>query len=173
METDISDTGRLEQLPKWLNLIPMVTQWLWLSVRYRSITLPSSCNPAIVTGGMVGEGKMDYFDAMGDRALAFVTPTVCLTCDGEAGLGAVDAAMASAAIHYPVVVKPNLGWCGYGVRKIDSSAQMLGYLKVYPTGEQFVIQDWLADAGEAGIFYMRHPGEAYGEVIGMLLREYP
>ena len=23
--------GRFEQLPKWLNLIPMVLQWLWLA----------------------------------------------------------------------------------------------------------------------------------------------
>lgn len=173
MENDINKAGRLEQLPKWLNLIPMVTQWLWLAMRYRSITLPSSCNPAILTGGMVGEGKMDYFDTMGNLALAYVTPTVCVTCDGEKSLDPVEAAMAGAAINYPVVVKPNLGWCGYGVRKIAGRGEMLDYLKAYPLGEQFVIQDWLADAGEAGIFYMRHPDGPCGRVIGMLLREFP
>ncbi len=171
--TGRAEAGRLEQLPKWLNLIPMVAQWLWLAMRYHSITLPSSCNPAILTGGMVGEGKMDYFDTMGERALAYVTPTVCLMCCGEKSLDDVEAAMAGASIHYPVVVKPNLGWCGFGVRKIDGSRQMLEYLKAYPLGEQFVIQDWLADTGEAGIFYMRHPGDSCGQVIGMLLREFP
>ena len=34
--------GSLERLPKWLNLLPMVTQWLWLSAKYGAITLPSS-----------------------------------------------------------------------------------------------------------------------------------
>lgn len=169
----LAEAGRLEQLPKWVNLIPMITQWLWLAMRYRAITLPSSCNPGILTGGMVGEGKMDYFDIMGERARAFVTPTVCLTSAGVKSLGEVEAAMADATINYPVVVKPNLGWCGFGVRKIDNRSQLLDYLQAYPLGEQFVIQDWLADAGEAGIFYMRHPGEPGGQVIGMLLRQFP
>ena len=43
--------GAFEQLPKWLNLVPMVIQWLWLAIRYRSVTLPSTANPAILAGG--------------------------------------------------------------------------------------------------------------------------
>ena len=165
--------GSLERLPKWLNLLPMVTQWLWLSAKYGAITLPSSTNPAILTGGMVGEGKMDYFDIMGERALAFVTPTVCVTCAGEHSLADVQQAMAREGIHWPVVVKPNLGWCGFGVRKVAGIGEMRAYLRVFPQGEQLVIQDCLDDPGEAGIFYMRHPDEPRGQVIGMLLRQFP
>ena len=62
--------GAFEQLPKWLNLIPMVAQWAWLGLRYRSLTLPSSANPAITSGGLVGEGKQEYFASMGPLALA-------------------------------------------------------------------------------------------------------
>ena len=46
--------GTLEALPKWLNLIPIVAQWLWLAIKYRSVTLPSCSNPAITSGGLVG-----------------------------------------------------------------------------------------------------------------------
>jgi hypothetical protein len=166
-------TGRLERLPKWLNLVPMLTQWLWLSARYASITLPSSANPSILTGGMVGEGKMDYFSIMGERAMAFVTPTVCVTCMGVQSLPDVQAAMAGKGIEWPVVVKPNLGWCGFGVRKVAGIGEMRAYLRVFPQGEQLVIQDCLDDPGEAGIFYMRHPDEPRGHIIGMLLRQFP
>ncbi|MEJ7746225.1 MAG: hypothetical protein WKF61_05645 [Luteimonas sp.] len=67
---DTRIVGRFEQLPKWLNLIPMVAQWLWLGLRYRSVTLPSAANPRITAGGMVGEGKLEYFDIMGSLARA-------------------------------------------------------------------------------------------------------
>src|SRR5690348_1184142 len=62
--------GRLENLPKWLNLVPMVAQWLWLSLRHGSWTLPAAANPAITAGGLVGEGKAEYFRIMGPLARA-------------------------------------------------------------------------------------------------------
>ena len=165
--------GRLESLPKWVNLIPMVAQWLWLSIKYRSITLPSCSNPSVLTGGMVGEGKMDYFDIMGEQARAFVTPTACVTCAGEHSIEEVEDAMTREVISYPIVVKPNLGWCGFGVRRVDDRSQLRAYLRAYPHGEQILIQNWLPEPGEAGIFYMRHPNEARGQVIGLLLRQFP
>ncbi|MDB5870981.1 MAG: hypothetical protein JWQ07_423 [Ramlibacter sp.] len=165
--------GRLERLPKWLNLVPMVAQWAWLSLRYRSITLPSCANPAIVTGGMVGEGKLEYFDVMGPAAASFVAATTSVIARGAASLPEAEAAMALAGLAYPVVVKPDLGWCGFGVRRIDGRAELCAYLDAYPAGERIVIQEWLDDAGEAGIFYMRHPAHDSGQVIGILLRHYP
>ena len=54
--------GRLERLPKWLNLIPMIAQWLWLSLRYGSWTLPGAANPRITAGGLVFIGAtMDRY----------------------------------------------------------------------------------------------------------------
>jgi hypothetical protein len=43
----------------------------------------------------------------------------------------------------------------------------------FPQGERIVLQRWLPDPGEAGIFYMRQPGETTGKIIGLLLRHYP
>ncbi|MEP6633345.1 MAG: hypothetical protein ABJA62_03970, partial [Luteimonas sp.] len=71
--------GRFEQLPKWLNLIPMVVQWLWLGLRYGSVTLPSSANPAITAGGLVGEGKLEYFAIMGALAKAATAQYIGVT----------------------------------------------------------------------------------------------
>uniref|UniRef100_UPI003B5AEA30 hypothetical protein n=1 Tax=Novacetimonas labruscae TaxID=3229898 RepID=UPI003B5AEA30 len=49
--------GAMERLPKPVLCIPLVLQWLWLGLRYRSLTLPSVVNPAIETGGLAGESK--------------------------------------------------------------------------------------------------------------------
>ena len=60
--------GAFERLPKWLNLVPMVAQWLWLGIRHGSVTLPSSANPHITAGGLVGDTKSEYFNGMGPLA---------------------------------------------------------------------------------------------------------
>lgn len=170
---ETAPVGRLERLPKWLNLVPMVAQWAWLSIRYRAITLPSCANPSIVAGGLVGEGKLEYFQIMGKTALRRVAATTSVIAHGAASLDNARAAMQDAGLSYPVIVKPDLGWCGFGVRRIDSPDEMRGYLQAYPDGECVLIQEWRDDPGEAGIFYMRHPSEERGQIIGMLLRHYP
>ena len=93
-----SRIGRLERLPKWLNLFPIVTQWAWLSLKYRSITLPSCCNPAITTGGMVGEGKVEYLDIMG---VGWTKP----------------ARPASFTCEDPVTEKDKSSACSYGISR--------------------------------------------------------
>lgn len=164
--------GTLERLPKWLNLVPIVTQWAWLSIRYRSISLPSTANPAIATGGMVGEGKMEYLHIMGARALSATVTTTSVTATGIDSVVDAEAAMERSGLTYPVVLKPDLGWCGFGVRRIDDRTELARYCAAYPSGERIVIQRWVEDLGEAGIFYMRSPDEKNGRVIGMLLRHY-
>ena len=50
----------------------LALQWLWLALRYQSLTLPTIANPAITAGGLMGEGKLEYFDGMGPLALSGV-----------------------------------------------------------------------------------------------------
>jgi len=165
--------GSFEQLPKWLNLIPMVAQWIWLGIRYRSFTLPSSANPGITSGGMVGEGKLEYFAAMGDIALAATAEHIGVeNCPGL-DADAVIVRMRTAGLQFPIVAKPDVGWCGYGVRLLASHGELDDYLRRFPCSETFLLQRYLPEPGEAGLFYMREPDTAAGRLIGILLRDYP
>lgn len=165
--------GQLERLPKCLNLVPMVIQWLWLAIRYRSVTLPSTANPAILAGGLVGEGKADYFATMGLRALATVARFTTIINEGAGGLSAAKLAMVDAMLAFPVIAKPDIGWCGFGVRLIRSDAELTTYLERFPRGERIILQRFLPQDGEAGIFYVRMPGATKGRLIGILLRHFP
>lgn len=167
------EVGRFEQLPKWLNLVPMVLQWLWLSLRYGSVTLPSSANPGITAGGLVGEGKLEYFSLMGPVARAATAEHIGIPIEESTRVDEVIGAMDSAGLRFPIVVKPDLGWCGYGVRKITDRDALAHYLALYPCGQTLVLQRYLAEEGEAGLFYMRHRDEPAGRLIGVLLRHYP
>jgi hypothetical protein len=171
-------TGRarlsaLEQMPKWLICIPLVIQWSWLALRHGSITVPSAANPGITAGGLVGEGKLEYFDAMGARARAVTARHVGLRDGAGYSDPQLGALLRAAALRFPLVAKPDLGLCGYGVCKLDSLAALRGYLDRYPAGETVVLQQYLDDDNEAGIFYARDPVSGAGRLIGLALREFP
>lgn len=165
--------GRFEQLPKWLNLIPMVLQWAWLGLRYGSISLPSCANPLITSGGMVGDGKLEYFATMGPLALAATAEHIGVRNTEGLDVGQVIARMQAAGLGFPIVAKPDMGWCGYGVRLLAGASELTDYLRRFPREQTFLLQRYLPDPGEAGLFYMREPGAASGRLIGILLRHYP
>ena len=165
--------GAFERLPKWLNLVPMVAQWLWLGLRHGSVTLPSSANPHITAGGLVGETKSEYFNCMGSLARSRVADFVMIQPGGSAALPAALQAMREANLEFPIVAKPDLGWCGFGVRRVDDASALSDYLSHYPRGAALMLQQYLAEPGEAGLFYMRHPDDRVGRLLGILLRHYP
>lgn len=166
-------TGRFEQLPKWLNLVPMVLQWAWLGLRHGSFTLPSAANPGITAGGLVGEGKLEYFRSMGPLARSATADFVRIDNVHDHDVGALLALMRGAGLDFPVIAKPDLGWCGFGVRLLDDADALADYQRRFPDGECFLLQRYLPEPGEAGIFYMREPDAATGQLIGILLRHYP
>ncbi len=165
--------GRFERLPKWLNLVPMVVQWIWLGARYRSVTLPSSANPRITAGGLVGEGKLEYFRIMGPLARAATATYVGVPIGAATTVDDLLDAMAGAGIEFPIVVKPDLGWCGYGVNRIADESALATYLSSFPAGQTLILQRYLQEEGEAGLFYVRHPDNEAGSLLGVLLRHYP
>jgi hypothetical protein len=165
--------GFLERLPKWLIVIPLLFQWLFLSLRYRAAVLPSVANPMITSGGLVGEGKMEYFRIMGRQALAATARTNCFTVHSVTALTDAVACMRDAGLEFPVIVKPDIGWCGFGVRRIETLTCLADYVAAFPTGARLVLQAYIPDEGEAGIFYVRRPGETTGRLLGLALRYFP
>ena len=159
-------------MPKWLICVPLVLQWLWLSLRYRSATLPSAANPAITAGGLVGETKLEYFRSMGPLARAATATHCALPPALRQSAAQMEAAMAEARLGFPLMVKPDLGMCGFGVRLVADSPALQAYVAGFPAQQTIVLQEYLPQEGEAGIFYARQPGAA-GRIIGLALRYFP
>lgn len=75
LATQTLPCGALENMPRWLICIPLVLQWCSLALRYRSLTLPSSANPAITSGGLVGRRQAGVFPGHGPaRSVVHRTP---------------------------------------------------------------------------------------------------
>lgn len=165
--------GALERLPKWLICIPLVLQWLWLGLRHGSLALPTIANPHITAGGMVGEGKLEYFAGMGPVARAATARHCGLRVREGLSSEALAGAVQRAGLGFPLVAKPDLGLCGHGVRRINSLLELQRYIERFPRGETVVLQEYLPQEGEAGIFYARDPVTGEGRLIGLALREFP
>lgn len=164
--------GALERLPKWLICVPLVLQWLWLGLQHRCLTLPAAANPLLTAGGLMGEGKLECLRGMGPVARAATARTAALPNTGRLRDRDLEQAVARAGLAFPLIAKPDLGLCGYGVARVDSLADLRAYVAAFPVGEVVVLQEWLPAAGEAGIFYARHPAGA-GRIIGLALRHFP
>lgn len=150
----------------------MVVQWLLLGLRYGSLSLPSAADPSIPIGGLVGESKRAYFDQ--------VDPTLECWIARNAGIVAGPTATTEALVElerlglsFPVIAKPDIGWCGFGVRRIDDAASLGSYIADYPAGETLLLQEYLDLPGEAGLFYVRRPGQRRGRLLSLTVREPP
>ena len=73
-------------------------------------------------------------------------------------------------LTYPVIAKPDRGFRGYLVRKIDSPEALLRYLKELQT--DVLIQEFIPFKKELGIFYHRFPGNDRGKVTSVTIKEF-
>ena len=165
-----------ERLPWWMFYAPVVLMWLMLSLRYRSFTLPTAANPSFECGGLVGESKNQAMLQVAPEAMPWFAPHVLLTRSLAArqdsaaeDLQIALRALNSAALAFPVVAKPDRGHQGYGVRPIYCVADLLDYIDAFPHGETIVLQKLISLQHEAGVFYVRLPGERSGRIFSMNL----
>lgn len=165
-----------ETIPNSLFYIPVGLRWLILSFRYSSLTLPTVSNPNIETGGFWGESKSNIMSQVGEGQQTWIAEFVTLHRNGsgaQADLGAAISLMENKGLGFPIVVKPDVGWQGYGVRLVEDAAHLGQYISAYPKGEKMLLQRPIPHDGEAGIFYVRMPGEQHGQVLSVTLRYFP
>ncbi|GAA5266028.1 hypothetical protein ACOSOMT5_P2455 [Acidiphilium sp. MT5] len=162
--------------PGFVFYAPVVVFWIAQSIRHRSVTLPTLTNPLIEAGGVCGESKTDILDQMGPVGREFLAPYVGITTLGVVGADNVrmaEAAMRAQNLAYPVVAKPDMSCNGAGVRVIADRADLARYLAEFPPATRMQLQALVTDEGEAGIFYVRMPGAAQGQITSITIKHAP
>ena len=161
--------------PDWAMYTPVVLFWLALGLRHRDFTIPTAANPGIASGGLCGESKAQIFALAGPEARALIPAWTTLAVSGDASLDAEAAAWAAsrAGLAFPLVVKPDIGCNGTGVRLAAGAAELPRAMAGYPAGALLVLQELVPWEGEAGLFYVRRPGEARGRLTSLTLKKAP
>ncbi len=170
--------ARAERIPPALFYLPLVLNWIRLGLRHRSLTLPTAANPTIFTGGMWGETKSSYFNDVAPEERQWIADFVLIQRDPGAANPAADIAKAEAALaekglDFPLIAKPDIGWHGHGVRRIDDRAALASYIENFPQEHTVVLQRYVPYPAEAAVLYARLPGEAKGHILSLTLRYFP
>ena len=163
--------SRFEFLPGWVAYGPIVAHWVALGLWHRDFSLPTAANPRITTGGLCGEQKSAILALAGAEAAKFVARTTTMVV-GQDDVARAHDAMRAAGLSLPLVVKPDIGCNGTGVRLVRDEAALAAALAAFPRGTGLVLQAFATQPGEAGIFYIRRPDEACGRITSLTLK-YP
>lgn len=157
--------------PAWLFQLPVGLWILWLAIRHRSITLFSAANPGIEDGGIVGESKSAILERLPRE---WVIPWFVIPAADRAGGDRLAAALdriAAAGWTWPVVMKPDVGERGVGVRWARDPGDLAAYLA--REAGRVVIQQAHEGPYEAGVFYVRHPDASRGRLFSITDKRFP
>ncbi len=154
-----------EYWPFTIVYIPVMVYWLWLSLKARSFFFFSAANPAIESGGMLGEEKKAILDKISDE---FIPKTLLIPRHTDPAT--LYARLDSEGFFFPFMAKPNAGERGWRVEKIADWPQLLRYAQSSPI--DFLLQAFVDYPLELGVFYYRMPGETQGTISSIVKKEF-
>jgi pimeloyl-ACP methyl ester carboxylesterase/membrane protein DedA with SNARE-associated domain len=162
---------RWEFWPMWAFYPPVVLYIIYLMIKHRSLTLFTASNPAIPSGGFVGESKADILRGL-TSAGGFIAPSAFIKASLDEGERFAQAKkfMLEYEYDFPVVLKPDLGQRGSGVAIARSEEEMRQYLQ-QASGDT-VIQEYIAGF-EFGVFYYRYPENERGQIFAITEKRFP
>lgn len=163
----VSKLWRWEFWPAWVFYLPLVPWFALLAIRYRSLTVWTAANPGIPAGGVVGESKADV---LAQIPAEFAVLTVLVPA-GEHTERVRILRKAWETWGFPLILKPDQGYRGAGVRKITDAVAAETYLLDAPGA--VVAQPFHPGPFEAGVFYYRIPGEPHGHIFSITDKVFP
>ena len=154
-----------EYWPSWLAIIPTLFCWLWFAIRAKHPFFFSAVNPAIETGGWMGESKARI---MHHLPLGHLPKTVHVSRGTPWEKVQID--LQQKELFYPLIAKPDIGKRGFQVLKIEQEETLRAYHAQHDM--DFMIQEYIDVSLELGIFYHRFPGEEQGAITSVCLKEF-
>ena len=154
-----------EYWPFWLLYYPMAPVWLYYSIKARSLFFFNAANPGMKNGGMAMISKMEIYNLIPKE---FIPKTLFFKKD-EAAESALKTIL-EAGINFPFIAKPDIGMKAFGVEKIHNKKEFQKYVQWTPS--HFLVQELIPFQKEAGIFYVRRPGDSQGKITGIVSKEF-
>ncbi len=153
--------------------VPVVIYIAWLAVRFRSLTVFTCANPAILASGFVGESKEEIFQGLrqSEAAKPFLLKHIFLSKDFSAAEKLQKAAdfMTENVLLFPIVVKPDVGERGFGVQIVKTFVELEEKLA---SDESLILQEFCGGE-ETSVFYYRYPNEEQGEIFAITEKRFP
>ena len=169
LSSRVARLRRWEFWPAWAINAPVAVWIAGLALYYRGLSVFTAANPGIEEGGFVGESKSAILAKLPQ---AWVIPWAIV----EAGplatrLEELDQTLRSRGWTFPLVIKPDVGQRGTGVRWLRDAAAAGRYLEREP--RRVLLQIPHPGPCEAGLFYVRRPGAPRGQIFSITDKQFP
>ncbi len=166
--------------PTWAWYIPLTPYFVWLAMRHGGLARFAAANPGIPMGGIVGESKYAILQHLrGPHALPMLPLETPGRPDPSASaqtMQTVQAWMDQHNIIYPIIVKPDIGERGTGVRLIhtrEALVQRLDECNISNDDGCLLVQAYDPGPCEAGVFYTRLPSQPRGTIFSITHKVFP
>ncbi len=162
--------SRWEFWPPYLFYLPVIAHIVYLGIKFRSWTLFTAANPAIPSGGFVGESKHQILNNLRDAAAWLPWSTLLESGELAKRIAEAEEFMQQHGLHFPVVLKPDAGQRGSGVSIVRSPGKLREYLRnaAFP----IILQEYVPGE-EYGVFYYRYPGDECGRILSVTEKRMP
>jgi membrane protein DedA with SNARE-associated domain len=172
--------GKIRRIINWefwplgVFYIPVILYVFLLSLKHRSLTLFTAANPAIPFGGFVGESKDVIYRMIESSGMAseYLLRHALLSAslDPSKRYRKAFDFIQRERLTFPIVLKPDAGERGKGVRMIGDFDTLAANLKTIETDH--LLQEYY-DGVEASVFYYRFPSENRGKIFSITEKVFP
>ncbi|MBO1320748.1 hypothetical protein [Acanthopleuribacter pedis] len=151
-------------IPFWTFHVPTVPYIAFLALKARSPFFFGATNPCMADHGFRPMTKHQLLDQIDPT---FLPKTIVV--ERDANLDEVEKTLGEAGLTYPIVAKPNRGERGWRVEKVRDRESLQSYLN--NSNCQVILQEYLSQPHELGVFYWRMPGEKKGHISSIVRKE--
>jgi membrane protein DedA with SNARE-associated domain len=157
---------RWEFWPIWRVYLGVAPTLAWLAWRHGGFRVVTAVNPAMPSGGLLGEGKREILEALSHAAPELVAPWRFVAAGRPAAerADAVRAFLREIGVTFPVVLKPDVGERGAGVAIVRDDAALDAHFAAH--AEDVIAQRHVPGV-ELGVFWLRHPSQPHGTLFSI------
>ncbi|MBC5834076.1 D-alanine--D-alanine ligase [Flavobacterium sp. F372] len=154
-----------EYWPFGIVYFPIFFLWVYYSIKAKTIFFFNAANPKIKNGGFMNESKIEIYYLIPKQYYP-KTSIIRVKTPIEAVLKGFNVSN----FNFPLILKPDMGLRGNGVKKITNLEELKDYHA--KADFDFLIQDVIPFENEVGIFYVKLPNETKGKITGIVSKEY-
>lgn len=154
--------------PASLFYLPLVPYYIYLSVKYKSALIPFYANPNLKHGGLIGESKWDLLKHLNP---ADPSTLKSIKIHKDIDFIKVKELLQTHQLNYPLIIKPDVGQRGFGVRIIRNDFDLTEYLLL--SHFECIIQSLSPLPCEAGVFYIKEPHQKKGYLFSITDKKFP
>lgn len=154
-----------EYWPGYMFYIPNLPYAVYLGIKAKNFSFYSAVNPAIKSSGNGTESKYETLKLIPEK----YRPN-SLFVPKKRSFEEIIRSMYKKGIDFPIIAKPDVGFRGMLVEKINSDEALKKYLDNYKL--PIILQEFVDLPNECGVFYYRIPGKDTGVINSLTFKSF-